>query len=176
MITVRLSSTLRHHLETYEVDAATVASVLFDGGRFSYPGRKEMEYELAYTEPYTLDHESRVIEGLPRKVTAAIRLLSHEATKRFKGDPTLDMLWEAHEAYPRPEKEGPSLDRFVAALVMMQHAMDERTFDDDIELACTALISGLQAEGFPPSSESLEELFDGAPPACVGLGLVDIDW
>ena len=29
---------------------------------------------------------------------------------------------------------------------------------------------------FPPSSDALEELFDGAPPACIGLGMVDIDW
>jgi hypothetical protein len=37
-------------------------------------------------------------------------------------------------------------------------------------------VTGLQAEGFPPSSSALEEICDGAVPACVGLGLVDIDW
>jgi hypothetical protein len=42
--------------------------------------------------------------------------------------------------------------------------------------ACEVLIMGLQREGFPPSGDSLEELCDGAVPACVGLGIVDIDW
>lgn len=44
MITVRTNLSLLEHLSTFEVDGGTVASLLFEGGRLSYPGRKEIEY------------------------------------------------------------------------------------------------------------------------------------
>lgn len=173
MITVRPNLKLMEHLKTYEVDGGTVDSLLFEGGRLSYPGRKDIEHQLGYIEPYTLELEARVIEGLPQKMVAAIRLLSREAISRrwFKEiDPTLELLWMAHGAF----HEGVSLDRLVAALVMVDYAVNERTFDEDIEIAAHVLVHGLHTLGFPPSEEGLEELFDGAPPACIGLGLVEL--
>lgn len=173
MIAVRTNPSLLEHLSTFEVDGATVDSLLFEGGRLSYPGRKEIEYELGYADPYTLQLEARVVEGLTKPMRAAIRLLSREAISRrwFKElDPTLELLWMSHGAW----HDGVSLDRLVSALVMVDYAMNERTFDEDIERACEVLVRGLHSCGFPPDRESLEELFDGAPPACVGLGLVEL--
>ncbi len=176
MIAVRKSQELFNHLMDWHVDEATVGTVLFDnGGRLSYPGRKELEYQLSMEEPYTLDLESRTIDGLPPKVNAAIRFLAREATHLVFGeDDTLDLLWEAHSAYHRRPTEGPSLDRLVAALVMVQKALEQTEVDVNVAEACVVLISGLHAAGFPPTEEGLEELFDGAPPACVGLGLVEL--
>ncbi len=173
MIVVRPNLKLMEHLRTFDVDGATVDSLLFEGGRLAYPGRKEIEHQLGYIEPYTLELESRVVEGLSPKMKASIRLLSREAMSRrwFKDiDPTLELLWMAHGAW----HDGVSLDRLVAALVMVDYAMNERTFDDDIEKASEVLVRGLHALGFPPTHDGLEELFDGAPPACIGLGLVDL--
>lgn len=179
-ITVRHSPQLQLHLETFEVDGATVASVLFNGGRLSYPGRKEMEVMLGYTEPYTLSHEARVIEGLPRKVVVAIRMLAGRVPLVRKVDETLDLLWTAHEDWI---VNGISPDRLVAALVMTQLLAYENDLyplegmlREELTVHAYELVKGMHMVGFPPSHESLEELFDGAPPACVGLGLVDIDW
>jgi len=176
MITVKHSPTLKDWLSTCIVDGGTVDSLLFDGGRLSYPGRQEIEVQLGMAEPYTLDHEARTIEGLSRKVQASIRLLSAHATRLYgDSDHTLHLLWEAHMLYPRPLGEGPSLDRLIAALVMVQMATTVEV-DADIDYASVVLITALHAEGFSPSSAAIEELCDGAPPASVGLGLVDIDW
>lgn len=187
-IGVRYSPKLHEHLEKYEVDGATVASALFEGGRLSYPGRKEIEFELGDVEPYTLWHEARVIEGLPQPVQAAVRVLGKTMRRwlQLAGDldPTLELLWTSHEAYiAGPDRGGGeiSLDRLIAALTMVQALSEVRMGERDsfvlaLEDAAATLIGGLEAAGFFPSSESLEELFDGAAPACVGLGLVDIDW
>lgn len=187
-LSVRHSANLQRHLETFEHDGATVASVLFEGGRLAYPGRKDIEYELGSPEPYTLEHESRVIDGLPLPVQAAVRVLSKTLRRwlQLSGelDPTLELLWSSHEAYiGGPDRGGGeiSVDRLVAALTMVQSLAERQpqpadTFVMALEDAAVALIRGLEALGFFPSSESLEELFDGAPPACVGLGMIDIDW
>lgn len=169
MISVRTNPELRKHLETFEVDGATVDSLLFEGGRLSYPGRKEIEYQLGYVEPYTLDLEARVIEGIAPKMAAAIRVLA-DGAKGMVFDPTLELLWAAHSSW----RGGISLDRLVAALVMVEFALDGRTLDPDLERAAEILVKGLHTIGFPPTEAGLEELFDGAPPACVGLGLVDL--
>lgn len=190
MISVRHSPKLQQHLETFQHDGATVASSLFDGDRLSYPGRREIEYETGEPEPYTLWHESRVIDGLPENVQAAVRVLSKTLRRwlQLSGDldPTLELLWASHEAYiAGPTRGGGeiSLDRLVAALAMVQALHDRDPSLDQVddfvvalEDAALLLVTGLEAWGFFPSSEALEELFDGAPPACVGLGLVDIDW
>lgn len=173
MIVVRVNDSLLKHLMDFEFDGAKVDSLLFEGGRLSYPGRKEIEYQLGYIEPYTIDLEARVIDGLPKKMVAAIRLLSREAMSRrwLKDiDPTLELLWAAHGSW----HDGVSLDRLVSALVMVDYAMNEKTFDSDIEMACEVLVRGMHGIGFPPTLAGLEEIFDGAPPACVGLGLVDL--
>lgn len=172
---IRESETLLRHLQTYRVDGATVDSVLFEGGRMFYTGRKEIEQQLGHTEPYTLSHEARVVEGFLRSINASIRLLSGIATCHFDGhDNTLDLLWQSHAAYERPMFEGPSLDRLVAALVMVEHIRGNGHQSRDVQRACCVLVRGLNAAGFPSSGEALEEIWDGAAPACVGLGLVDI--
>lgn len=176
MIAVRTNEDLLNHLSTFEVDGASVGSLLFEGGRLTYPGRREIEYELGYAEPYTLHMEARVIEGLSKKVAASIRILSRFARTipnddwSEEIDPTLELLWIAHESWDR---NGISADRLVAALVAVNFAMNNKQ-DSLIEEACETLIRGLHSCGFPPDRESLEELFDGAPPASVGLGLVDL--
>lgn len=172
MITVRTNVELMQHLSTFVHDGATVDSLLFEGGRLSYPGRKEIEYQLGYVEPYTLELEARVIEGLPKKLAAAIRILSAAASQLALDDPTLELLWKAHGSW----SGGISLDRFVAALVVVEYATDDRncTVNEDVVMAAEALIIGLHSLGFPPTELGLEELFDGAPPACVGLGLVEL--
>lgn len=177
MITIKNSKTLLQHLETYAVDGGTVASVLFEGGRLSYPGRKALEHELGYIEPYTLDHEARTISGLSKKVSASIRLLARDVTIRMSGfDLTLDLLWESHQAYQPMKDEGPSLDRLVAALVAVHMANDKNIYvnDRDADEACYILVSGMHDVGFPPTIDMLEELWDGAPPASVGLGMVEV--
>jgi hypothetical protein len=173
MVVVRQNLNLLEHLKSFSHDDATVDSLLFDGGRLSYPGRKEIEHQLGYIEPYTIDLEARVIEGLPKSMLAAIRLLCSEAISHrwIKDiDPTLELLWMAHSSWQGP----PSFDRLIAALVMVDYAMNHGTGDSDIEEACAVLIKGLHSLGFPPTVDGLEELFDGAPPASVGLGLVDL--
>lgn len=179
-LTVRQSPELQIHLATFEVDGTTVADSLFEGGRLSYPARRELENALSMIEPYTLELEARVIEGFSRPVEDAIRHLAkwvHEISSATGGlDLTLELLWSAHEAW---ESNGISPDRLVAALVGI-HALTNIPADlpQDVELnrAALAVVQALQAEGFPPSSDALEELFDGAPPASVGLCLIDIDW
>jgi hypothetical protein len=170
-LVIRHSPELQQHLETFEVDGATVAAVLFDGGRLSYPGRKEIEYQLGHTEPYTLELESRTIEGLSSRAMAATRIMAQIAGEQAE-DPTLDFLWTAHSSWASREI---SLDRLVAALVGVQLAIDGG-HGPEAEYAAQILVWELASMGFFPSSESLEEICDGAPPACVGLGLVDIDW
>lgn len=172
MVTVRTNLELLDHLQKFEQDGASLAEVLFDGGRLAYPGRKEIEYQLGYTEPYTLELEARVIEGLSKKMAAAIRILADSARELALSEPTLELLWAAHSTW----RGGVSLDRLVAALVMVEYATDDRAvlLDDDVKRAAEVLIRGLHSTGFPPTAEGLEELFDGAPPACVGLGLVDL--
>ncbi len=172
MVTVRTNESLLEHLRCYEHDGATVDSLLFEGGRLSYPGRKEIEYQLGYVEPYTLELEARVIEGISPRVAAAIRILADAARPLASSEPTLELLWAAHSSW----RKGISLDRLVAALVMVEYATDDRAclFDEDVTTAAEILVRGLHSAGFPPSEAGLEELFDGAPPACVGLGLVDL--
>lgn len=180
---VRHSPELFKHLSEFQVDGATVSELLFEGGRLAYPGRKELENDLGIVEPYTLEHEARIIEGLSRKSMASIRILSSHLTKVTEVDPTLELLWASHAAWSR---QGISLDRLVAALVMVQFLVDEsetglftvieQLMRDALYEASMTLVRELQAAGFPPSGLALEELCDGAPPAAVGLGLVDIDW
>lgn len=173
MISVRTKPELVEHLSNFLFDGATVGSLLFDGGRLAYPGRKEIEYQLGYTEPYTLELEARVLEGISPKMAACIRFLADEATSNLTGtDPTLELLWKAHSSW----RAGISLDRLVAALVMVEYATDDRSvlMSEDVVRAAELMIKGLHTVGFPPNEAGLEELFDGAPPACVGLGLVDL--
>jgi len=174
VLSVRPDRDLLTHLSSFVHDGVTVAEALFTGDRLNYPHRSTMEHELGYIEPYTLVHESRVIEGLGTRAEAAIRLLAREAgsNKWFPNDTdqTLELLWVSHGAW----RGGVSLDRFVAAFVMIDYAMNERTFDEDIEASAEIIVRRLHVLGFPPTSEGLEELFDGAPPACVGLGLIEL--
>ncbi len=179
---VRHSPQLQQFLSSYEVDGTTVAAALFDGGRLWYPGRRELEHALGYTEPYTLEHESRVIDELPAPVAKAIRLLARSAPSVLPElDPTLELLWEAHASWVPPSPLIVAGDRLVAALVTT-HAISEvgsppeQFVGGELAMAALRLITFMQSTGFPPSSAALEEIFDGAPPACVGLGLVDIDW
>jgi hypothetical protein len=172
MLTVRTNTELLNHLTEFVHDGATVSSLLFEGGRLSYPGRKEIEYQLGYVEPYTLELEARVIEGLPKKMEAAIRFLAAESDHLLLSgdDATLELLWKAHSSWTG----GISLDRLVAALVVVSYAIDGRTLSSDVERAAEMLVRGLHSLGFPPNEAGLEELFDGAPPACVGLGMVEL--
>lgn len=181
MISVVGSDALFLHLHSFESDGSTVASVLFEGGRLSYPERRRIEYELGFSEPYLLEHEARVLEGMGPQWNAAVRWLARLATKRVN-DPTLDLLWHAHDSFAHalPEAGAPALDRLVAALVTINDALhvvpQHGTATNTLVRASELVIRGLQCEGFPPSGLALEELCDGAVPACVGLDLVDIDW
>lgn len=186
-IVVRHSPDLQTHLETFEVDGTTVAATLFHGGRLAYPGRKDLEQSLGYTEPYTIQHESRVIEGLPRNVRDAVLKLAEAAQHISELDPTLELLWEAHSSWRahKARVDAVSGDRLVTALAIIQlltlesdlGAYFDETYDTkSLASAATKLLTYMHSVGLPPSSESLEEIFDGAPPASVGLGLVDIDW
>lgn len=175
VILIRQSDRLLEHLRTYEVDGATIESLLFEGGRLNYPGRQRIEQQLGFADPYTIEMEARTIDGLFQSISTSIRFLAREASRKFHGhDPTLDLLWEVHDAYPRWGFEGPSLDRLVAALVMVQHVLENDSDDEDVKYACGVLVNGLTAVGFPPSERALEEIWDGAAPACVGLGLVSV--
>jgi hypothetical protein len=177
MLTVRTNPELLEHLRQHEHDGATVESLLFEGGRLSYPGRKEIEYQLGYTEPYTLELEARVIEGMPPRWNSAARFLSRLMFDRLTDswpDPTLELLWAAHQTFKGP----PSLDRLVASLVCIEFHKElvasEVLVTSTIMEAAQVLVNGLHSVGLPPTHEGLEELFDGAPPACVGLGLVEL--
>lgn len=180
MISVQQSEALLSHLQTFEDDGATVASLLFEGGRLSYPERRRMEYELGFSEPYTLLHESRVLAGMGPQWNAACRFLARLATRKADGlDPTLDLLWASHDSFAHLDPtrpDAPALDRLIAALVTVQEAQAHDMVASVLYRACDIVISGLQVEGFPASAAALEELCDGAMPACIGLGLVDIDW
>lgn len=173
-LTVRQSPTLLEHLKSHEIDGATVAGVLFEGGRLQYPGRQQVEQLLQESDPYTLELESRVVDGFYSSIEAAIRFLAKEATAcvAFE-EPTLDLLWGSHNAYRPPPREGPSLDRLIAALCMVERA---RSIGDDREVdhAAAILIRGLNSAGFPASVAALDEIWEDAPPACVGLGIVRI--
>lgn len=174
MIAIRTSLVLLEHLRSHELDGATVASALFDGGRLSYPGRKDIEHQLGYTEPYTLELEARVIEGMPPRTVASVRYLAYIATEAHRGfDLTLDLLWGTHHAYHN-RKEGPSLDRLVAALVAIEDLRLHDISDEAASVAASRVILHLHTIGLPPTKEGLEELFDGADPACVGLGMVQL--
>jgi hypothetical protein len=179
-IAVRHSPELLEHLRTHEVDGATVEAVLFEGGRLHYPERRHLEHTLGFIEPYLLDHEARVIEGMDPRWNAACLFLARVASKRHgDDDPTLALLWESHTAFFSTRvSDPPSLDRLVAALVTVKEALNLVISGTPPTLvtAVTNLVKGLQVMGFPPSSDALEEICDGAVPACVGLGLVDIDW
>lgn len=179
MILVYPSESLLLHLQSFEVDGATVASSLFDGGRLSYPERRRMEYELGFSEPYLLEHECRIIDGMTPQWNAACRFLARLATRRVtEVDPTLDLLWASHDAFAHSMRDAgsPALDRLVAALVTIQDARKHDLVTSVLYRACEIVIRGLQSEGFPPSCLALEEICDGAVPACVGLGMIDIDW
>jgi hypothetical protein len=184
-VSVRTSTALVEHLNTFEHDGGTVAGVLFEGGRLAYPARKEIETMLGYTDPYTIELEARVIEGMSTQWNAAVRFLSRLATEQNRGEQTLDLLWSAHHSFMYPEgtanyKAGagqkPSIDRLVAALVTIKK-YEELLQTDHLVLsviveASEVVVGGLHAVGLPPTMVGLEELFDGADPACVALGLV----
>lgn len=172
MITVAVSLELLQHLKTFEHDGTTVAASFFEGGRLSYAGRNEMEFQLKYVEPYTLEHEARVIAGLPNDVCAAIRLLANSAPIFIDGiDESLDVLWSCHSAW---SKNGISFDRLVAAMVTTQIIMSSDVEGSLLEDATIAFIEGMRKVGFPLTKEMFEELCDGAEPACVALGMVEI--
>lgn len=170
-IRIRTSEGLLEHLKTYQYDGANVGSLLFEGGRLSYPGRRRFEFEMGYSEPYTLELEARVIIDLPRRLEAAIRILARAANRLETIDPTLELLWYTHSVWMR---NGISLDRIVAALVTVQYHIDSSFEDDEIEDAASTMIAMMHAIGLPPRRETFEEIFDGAPPACVGLGMIDL--
>lgn len=180
-VSVRTNPKLLEHLRQWEHDGATVDSLLFEGGRLSYPGRKEIEYQLGYTEPYTIELEARIVEGISPRFAAAVRMLANNVKLCEELDPTLELLWSAHSSW---SANGISLDRLVAALVMIQIMQDgerdnhlsaiEACQNVDLNRAAVILVKGLHSFGLPPTQLGLEELFDGAPPACVGLGLVDL--
>jgi len=175
-LTIRHSAPLQAHLEGFQVDGATVQSVLFPDGRLMYPRRVEVERDLMAQDPYQIWHESRVVEGFALSVRASIRLLSAEATERLAdGDQTLELLWRSHAAFAADSDEGPSFDRIVAALVMVRELVDTSAPSSDLSEAAAVFIRGLYLMGFPPHRVSMEELWDGAAPACVGLNLVSLE-
>jgi hypothetical protein len=172
-VSVIVSQALLDHLQTWDHDGATVSSALFGDGRLVYPGRDHVEHQMGAPDPYTLAHEARVIVGLGARAEAAIRLLAWEANRRHSNDdPTLELLWLSHES--ARSLEGPSPDRLVAALVSVQELSSGAWWDPEAGVAAQVLVEELTRLGFPPSHEGLEELFDGAEPACVGLGLVQL--
>lgn len=171
---------LLNHLTTFAVDGATVASSLFEGGRLAYPGRKAIEHELGYVEPYTLEMEARVILGFSVGMRVAVRFLASMATEFYRGkDDTLDLLWNSHNEFSYRDigESGPSPDRLMTALVAIEGLSSGEIEQDEMRfggLAAEQLVRALHKEGFPPNEASLEELFDGAWPACIGLNLVSI--
>lgn len=180
-LVVKCSPGLMAHLDFYVVDGATVGSSLFEGGRLTYPGRSQLEHDLGYSEPYTVWHECRVVTGFSGYARAAVRLLASWATSRHAAeDPTLDLLWQTHHAWSEDNERadgGPSLDRLVAALVAIEDLRKTEKFGDallDHVDAADLLVSAFHYHGFPPTLDGLEELMDGAFPAAVGLGLVEV--
>lgn len=187
MVTVRTNPELLEHLRQFSQDGTNMAEVIFEGGRLAYPGRKDLEYELGYSDPYTLELEARVIEGMPARWNAAVRFLARLATDQNVDEPTLSLIWSAHNSYMYPSGysdsavgvgKAPSLDRLVAALVSIEKyeslLATEHLVLSVIPEAAEVVVKGLHSVGLPPTIEGLEELFDGAPPACVGLGLVEL--
>lgn len=173
MVQVLIDPTLFDHLQTWSHDGATVASALFQDGRIYYPGRWDVENHIGDVDPYTLGHEARVVVGLGPKAEAAIRLLSREVTRRHaEEDGTLELLWLSHES--AGPLLGASLDRLVAALVAVHELTVGIWWDQEAAVAAEVLVAEMTNAGFPPTRESMEELMDGAEPACVGLGLVEL--
>lgn len=173
MIEVVMCPVLFEHLRTWEHDSTTVEAALFHDGRLLYPGRWDVEDHLGAQDPYTLAHEARVLVGLGARPSAAVRLLAREATERHAHeDPTLELLWLSHGS--AGGLRGTSLDRLVAALVAINELTLGLWWDEAAVMAAQVLVADLHGLGFPPTREGLEELFDGAEPACVGLDLVEL--
>lgn len=173
---VRTDPKLLEHLRFFAVDGCTVGGSLFDGSnRLTYPGRNELERELKFVEPYTLEHEARVVIGMPRQLEDAIRTLANNVWYMVPDvEPTLELLWAAHSAW---SQNGISLDRIVAAQVTLQAVVssgDRADVPEQMYDASMEFIEGMRKLGFPLRREALEELFDGADPACIGLGLVEL--
>lgn len=174
-VKVRVSLELFNHLSTFEWDGTTVAATLFEGDRLCYPGRKDIEHELGYAEPYVLPLEARVIQGLGRRCEAAIRYLSAIATEAHLGhDLTLDLLWASHRAFMQEHRDQVALDRIIAALVTIEAFREHQIVEPMVVQASEFFVKTLHSVGLPPTKESLEEIFDGAEPACLGLGLVEL--
>lgn len=180
MIQIRTSKKLLEHLKEYEFDGSTVETALFSGGRLQYPGRNDIEQQLGFADPYTLELEARVIEGMHYKAAASVRFLSRLATESIADDnsvdQTLQFIWAAHDSY-KWEWHNPSLDRLVAALVYIEMVKDKKQVGfvpSIVSDAAVSLVKYMHSIGLPLTREGLEEIFDGAAPACVGLGFVEI--
>ena len=176
MLSLRVthSPRLMEHLSKFEVDGTTVEASLFADGRLTYPGRHDIEQTMLAPEPYTLWHEARVIEGLFESISSAIWKLSALVSSADDLDPTLEVLWRSH-SNAEQLKVPPSLDRLVAAMVAVEKLKSSRQpSGDPMGEAAYVMVRGFAAAGFPLSAAAMEELWDGAAPACVGLGLVDI--
>jgi hypothetical protein len=173
-LTISHSPPLEKHLSEFEVDGATVASVLFADGRLMYPGRHDVEQTMQAADPYTLWHEARVVGGLFGSISKAVWDLALAAGELPDLDPTLDLLWRSHAAAQALLSSGPSLDRLVAALVMVESLRRSGRGPRALDDSAIVLVRAMAAAGFPASATSLEEIWDGAAPACVGLGLVEI--
>lgn len=176
MLSLRVthSPKLMEHLAKFEVDGTTVEATLFADGRLMYPGRHDIEQTMKAPEPYTMWHEARVIEGLFESISTAIWKLSAFVSSADDLDPTLEVLWRSH-ANSEGLRIPPSPDRLVAAMVAIEKLKDSRRpSGDHLDEAAYVLVRGFAAAGFPLSANALEEIWDGAAPACVGLGLVDI--
>lgn len=149
----------------------------FQGGRLSYPGRKDLEAEMGGLDPYTISHEARTAKGLPIDLTAAVRFLARQVTLAFgESDPRLGLLWGVHDefSYGLAEPGEVSLDRFVGALVGVEQVRRGHGVTPESLEAAEVVLMGMHSLGLPPTHLGLEELFDGAFPACVGLGIVEI--
>lgn len=175
MLELRVSHSepLERHLSSYEFDGSTVEAALFSDGRLMYPGRHDVEQTMRAAEPYTLSHEARVIEGFYGSIVRSIWVLSEAAADLPDLDPTLELLWQTHSA-ARRLNQPPSLDRLVAALVMVERIRGGGRAADPLGDAAYVLVRAMAAAGFPVSASALEEIWDGAAPACVGLDLVEI--
>lgn len=177
-LSVKTDASLLSHLKEFDVDGSTVESALFAGGRLTYPGRRDLEMQLGFDEPYTIGHEARVVIGLPPPLCKTIRLLANNALFVPDDiDPTLHLLWSSHSAW---SSNGISLDRIVAAAVMVEYVLEsglEQLPEQRLavlEEHSLRMIDDMRKAGFPLTRRSLEELFDGADPACVGLNLVEL--
>lgn len=152
---------------------------LFQGSRLSYPGRADLEAEMGAPDPYTMAHEARTIRGIPIALVAGARHLARQElllARQGDEDPRLLMLWSVHDefSYGWAQKGELSLDRLVAALVAVERMRGSHGVSAVGLEAAEALLLGLHSLGLPPTHQGLEELFDGAFPACVGLGIVEI--